>query len=162
VVTITLTLFVIGALILSSAFLNSSLTGVQGKVDISVSMKPDAKEADIVNLQKSLQALPEVKEVVYNSREAEFEDFRKQNENNDLVIRSLEEVGNPFGARLNIRALDPGRYETIASFLKSDNALSAEGDTIVDQISFKKDVVDKQRWDRVLDMWDRRQKNKPL
>ncbi len=143
VVTITLTLFVIGALILSGAFLNSSLAGVQSKVDISVSMKPDAQETDIVNLQKSLQALPEVKEVVYSSREAEFEDFRKQNENNDLVIRSLEEVGNPFGARLNIRALDPGRYETIAGFLKSDNALSADGDTIVDQISFKKDVVDK-------------------
>ncbi len=143
VVTITVTLFVIGGLYLGAAYLNSSLAEVQSKVDISVSMKPDAAESDVEALKKSIETLPEVSEVTYSSREAELEDFRKRNENNVLIIQSLDEVGNPFGARLNIRAVDPARYEAIADFLESDSALSDSGKTIVDQISFKKNVVDK-------------------
>ena len=87
--------------------------------------------------------MPEVKEITYNTREQEYQDFRQRNENNDLIIRSLEEVGNPFGARLNIRAVDPGRYEPITKFLSGGSALSINGETIVDQVTFKKNVVDK-------------------
>jgi cell division transport system permease protein len=143
IVTITLALFVIGGLWLSAAFLNSSLADVQNKVDISVSMKPAATEADILSLKKTLEAMPEVKEITYSTREQEYQDFRKRNENNDLIIRSLDEVGNPFGARLNIRAVDPGRYEPIAKFLSGGSALSTSGESIVDQVTFKKNVVDK-------------------
>ncbi len=144
VVTITLTLFVIGALMLAAAYLNSSLAAVQNKVDISVSFKPNAPEAQILKLKQELATLPDVREVTYNSREQELADFRKRNENNDLIIQSLGEVGNPFGARLNIRAVDPSRYEAIAAFLGGESALSAGGgEKIVDQISFKKNVVDK-------------------
>jgi len=143
IVTITLALFVIGGLWLSAAFLNSSLVEVQNKVDISVSLKPAAAEVDILKLQQTLEAMPEVKEVTYSTREQEYQDFRQRNENNDLIIRSLEEVGNPFGARLNIRAVDPGRYESIATFLSGGSALSTNGEFIIDQVTFKKNVVDK-------------------
>ena len=143
IVTITLALFVIGGLWLSAAFLNSSLAEVQNKVDISVSLKPAAAEVDILKLQQTLEAMPEVKEVTYSTREQEYQDFRQRNENNDLIIRSLEEVGNPFGARLNIRAVDPGRYESIATFLSGGSALSTNGEFIIDQVTFKKNVVDK-------------------
>ncbi len=40
-------------------------------------------------------------------------------------------------------AVDPGRYETIVQFLETDTALSLDGETIIDQISFKKNVVDR-------------------
>src|SRR3990167_7541099 len=143
IVTITLALFVIGGLWLSATFLNSSLAEVQNKVDISVSMKPAASEIDILKLKKTLETMPEVKEITYNTREQEYQDFRQRNENNDLIIRSLEEVGNPFGARLNIRAVDPGRYESIATFLSGGSALSTNGEFIIDQVTFKKNVVDK-------------------
>lgn len=143
VITITVTLFMFGGLYLASAFLNSSLEDVKSKVDISVSMKPEADEEDVLALRQSLELLPEVQEVTYSSRDQELEDFRERNKNNVLIIQSLDEVGNPFGARLNIRAVDPARYESVANFLESDSALSASGATIVDQISFKKNIVDK-------------------
>jgi cell division transport system permease protein len=143
VVTLTVTLFVFGALWLGGAFLNSSLEAVKTKVDISVSLKPDAKEADAQELKQSLEKLPEVKSVSYRSREQEFEDFKKRNQDNDLILQSLEEVGNPFGARLNIQAIDPEHYETIANFLESDDALGQGGVTVIDQVSFKKNVVDR-------------------
>lgn len=143
VVTLTATLFVIGGLFLSGAFLNSALADVQAKVDISVSFKPDVAEERVLEVSNLLKLLPEVSEVTYSSREQELSDFRGRNADNDLIIQSLAEVGNPFGARLNVRAVDPGRYEGIANFLKHDSALMPGGETIIDQIIFKKDIVDK-------------------
>ncbi len=143
VVTITVTLFVIGALWLGGAFLNSSLEAVKTKVDISVALKPEATEAQAEELKAELERLPEVRQVGYSSRETELEDFKNRYQDNDLILQSLEEVGNPFGARLNIQASDPERYEAIARFLESDDALGAGGVTVVDQVSYKKNVVER-------------------
>lgn len=143
IITLTATLFVIGSLIIGLAFLNASLDDIKNKVDISVSFKPDIPEERVLAVRDSLSRLPEVEKVVYSSRADELNDFRARNENNELIISSLNEVGNPFGARLNIVAVDPARYESIVQFLETDTALSLAGQTIVDQISFKKNVVDR-------------------
>lgn len=143
VITLSVTLFVIGALILASAFLNVSLEAVKSRVDISVSFKPDAPEEKISELKKSLETLPAVKAVTLSSREQELAEFRERNKDNELILRSLEEVGNPFGARLNIQAADPAHYESIAAFLEEDAVLSAEGESLIDQVSFKKSIIDR-------------------
>lgn len=143
VITMTIMMLVLGGIFLSRAYLLSSLQVVQNKVDISVSLKTEVAEAEALNLKKSLEQLPEVKDVVYSSRESELEDFKKQHADNDLVLRSLDEVGNPFGARLNITAVDPARYESIVKFLEGDSALAAGGKSVVDQVSFKKDVAER-------------------
>lgn len=143
VVTLTVTLYVIGALVLASAYLNSALDDIRNRVDISVALKPDVTETTALELKTELERLPEVKKVEYRSREQELADFRERHKDNDLIIQSLEEVGNPFGARLNISAVDPSHYESVAKFFESDSALSSAGETIVDQVSFKKNIVDR-------------------
>jgi cell division transport system permease protein len=143
VVTLTVALFVIGAMVLFNAFLYASLDDLRARVDISVSFKPDAPETRVLELQESLEALPEVAAVTFRSRAEELTEFEERNKDNDLILRSLAEVGNPFGARLNIQAVDPGSYEAIASFLEEEAALAAGGETVIDQISFKKNVVDR-------------------
>lgn len=143
VLAMTVTLFVIGAIYLGSNFLNSALGEVKNKVDISVSFKVDALEGDVLALKKELTLLPEVKEVVYSSPEEELAAFREKHKDNAVLIGSLDEVGNPFGARINIRAVDPTQYEKISKFLSRKNDPSAGGSSLIDQISYKKDIVDK-------------------
>ncbi len=140
ILVMTVTLFVIGALVLAAAFLTASLEEVQSKVDISVSFKVEAALDDIKAMQQALVALPEVKEVALSTREEELALFRERHKDNNLLLQSLDEVGNPFGARLNVKALNPAQYESIATFLTNQDADSA---AIIDQVSFKKDVVDK-------------------
>lgn len=139
----TLALFTIGGLVMATAFLNSSLVDIQNKVDISVSFKTDAKEEDIMALKKAVEQLPEVKEVTYKNRDEELNDFINRHKDNELILQSLNEVGNPFGARLNIRASDPKQYEGIVSFIKNKDDITLGGAGIIDQFSFKKDVVGK-------------------
>ena len=143
VLAMTITLFVIGGLYLGTNFLNSALMEVKNKVDISVAFKVDAPEIEILSLKKDLEQLPEVEEAIYSSRETELAAFRERHQDNAILIGSLGEVGNPFGARLNIRAVDPTQYEKIAKFIDGKNDLTIAGGGIIDQVSFKKDVVDK-------------------
>lgn len=144
VLAMTITLFAIGTIYLGTNFLNSALTEVKDKVDISLAFKTDAEEAEVLSFKKELELLAEVKEVTYSSREDELFAFRERHKDNAILIGSIEEVGNPFGARLNVRAVDPSQYEKISKFIESRNgSVGATSAGIIDQVSYKKDVVDK-------------------
>ncbi len=138
---LSVTLFVIGALQLGAAFLNGTLADIKNRVDISVTFKTDVAEESILAMEKSLELLPEVKAVEYSSRDQELENFRTRHQDNALLIQSLDEVGNPFGARISILANEPSQYESVARFLNTQNESVAGG--IIDQISFKKDIIDR-------------------
>lgn len=137
------TLLVIGWLVLANAFFQATLAEVEKRVDISVSMKTDASDTDVLALKKSVESLPTVQKVEYRTRDQELTDFIERHKDNSLITQSLEEVGNPFGARLNIMAHDPSSYDSIAKFLEGDDAISVDGETIIDHISFKKNIVDR-------------------
>ncbi|HYC83263.1 MAG TPA: permease-like cell division protein FtsX [Candidatus Paceibacterota bacterium] len=140
---ITVTLFVIGGLIMASAFLNASLNEIQAKVDVSVTFNPDVAEADVLAVKQSLETQPGVTAVTYTSREDELKNFRELHKDNSLLIQSLDELGNPFGARLSVRAADPSHYEAIATFLEGKNDESGALVAPIDKITFKKDLVDR-------------------
>jgi len=143
ILTLTVTLTVIGSLLLASAYLNASLETIKNNVDISVSFKTDAPEGEILSLKNTIESLPEVKDIEYISRDQELADFRERHKDNALLVRSLDEVGNPFGARLNIKAKDPSQYESIARFLGASAEDSSLNRDIIDQTTFKKDIVDR-------------------
>src|SRR3989344_1158667 len=139
---LTVTLLVIGSLYLGIVFLNSPLENIRDRVDISVTFKTEVAETEVLALQKDLELLPEVQAVTYTSREQELAAFRKRHEDNALLIKSLEELGNPFGARLSILASDPAQSDSVARFLSNyDQEAGLTG--IIDQISFKKDIITK-------------------
>ncbi|MEK7585190.1 MAG: permease-like cell division protein FtsX [Patescibacteria group bacterium] len=143
VVVLVTTLFVIGGLYLGQAFLNDSIQAIKDKVDISVSFQPYAVESEVLAYQKQLELQPTVAKVTYRSREDELADFKERNKGNALILQSLEEVGNPLGARLNIQATDPSHYESIAKYLNQDNALTTDGRDLIYTVNYKKDNIDR-------------------
>lgn len=133
-----ITLSVITITIFSSAVLNASLQEIKNKVDINVYFVRTAVEEDIFALQKSLEALPEVKTPVeYVSREDALAVFRLKHQDDQFTLQALDELGeNPLGASLNIRAKEPSQYEGIAEFLKSKSSLSKDGTSIIDKVNY--------------------------
>ncbi len=143
----TVALFVIGATMLSSVFLESSLVDIKGKVDINVYFNATAPEADILALKTSVEKLPEVASVEYISRDQAIENFKQRHENDYLMTQALEElVDNPLGAILNIKAKDPSQYEAIAKHLgdESTTVLPEEG-RLIYNVNYNKNkiVIDK-------------------
>jgi cell division transport system permease protein len=146
ILVMTVTLFMIGASLFLGAVLDSTIVQLEEKVDINVYFVTSASEADILSLRSELQEFPEVRDVEYVSRQEVLEDFRTRHADEELTLQALEELGeNPFGAILNVQAEDTSQYETIATFLESDEALSASGENIIESVNFfrNKEVIDK-------------------
>lgn len=121
VLVISLSLFLLTSVLLGSIFVNSFIDELQRKVDISVYFKRAASEDDIVRVQSDLKRLPEVREAIYVSRDDALARFRERHQGEDLILQSLEVVGdNPFPASIEIRASDPSKYEAITVFLEHD------------------------------------------
>jgi len=130
----------ISSLIFVSAILNASLQEIKNKVDINVYFVTTADESDVVAVQETLRTLPEVAEVTYVSREDALEAFKKLHENDQLILQSLDELGdNPLGATLNIKAKNPSQYEGIALFLQSKQ--TAEGTSIISDVNYYRNKV---------------------
>lgn len=146
ILVMTVTLFMIGASLFLGAVLDSTVAQLEEKVDINVYFVTSASEADILSLRSELQEFPEVRDVEYVSRQEVLEDFRTRHAGEELTLQALEELGeNPFGAILNVQAEDTSQYESIATFLESDEALSASGEDVIESVNFfrNKEVIDK-------------------
>lgn len=143
---ITVTLTVVGGTMLISQLLDVTLTQIQDKVDINVYMHVSATEEAIQELKSSLEKLPDVREVVYTSREEALAQFRDYHKNDELTIRSLEALDdNPLGAALSIRAEETSQYESIATFLEERRDLESPDAPLIDRINFgqNKEAINK-------------------
>lgn len=134
----TITLFVIGALMTFGSALTETLSQLTKKVDVNVYFVVEAPESDILNLKTSLERLPEVAEVTYVSRDEALSRFKERHKNDQLTLQALEELGqNPLGASLAVRAKDTTRYESIATFIENSPAATAAGDDrIIEKVNF--------------------------
>lgn len=140
------TLFIIGIIFFAQGLLTHSLTLIEDKVDINVTFTTTASEDKIAELKHSLELLPEVDTVTYLSRDDVAAQFLQRHQDDSLVVQALREVGgNPFGAELQIKAKNPGQYESIAQFLKSDSGTLQDTPDFIDQINYykNKEIIDR-------------------
>ena len=134
VLIITDTLFVLGGILFSGALLRSSLKEIQSKVDVNVYFVTTASEEDIISLQNRLEALPEVAEIEYISREQALANFKERHQNDEITLSALDELDeNPLGAILNIKAKETSQYEGIAEFLEDENTNQG---SFIDRINY--------------------------
>lgn len=122
----------------TSNYLVSSLSE---KVDMAVYFSQEPSSEEIINIQKELFDLPEVKSLEYISKEEALDKFIERHEGEEVIMESLQEVGgNPLLASLSIKAFEAAQYAAISSFL--DSASFRELITKVDYYE-KKPAIDK-------------------
>ncbi|GIW68054.1 MAG: cell division protein FtsX [Candidatus Parcubacteria bacterium] len=148
VLVMTVTLFVMGGLMLLFFLLNASLALLKEKVDINVYFVPSASEEQALALKRELEQLPEVARVEYISREEALRRFILRHQGEELTLQAIEELGeNPLGAVLAIKAKEPSQYAQVAQFLsqRQEALLSAEGAPIIERINYfqNKEAIDR-------------------
>lgn len=133
-------LFVMGNLIFLGAFANTALRMFQSKIDITVYFNIEAEEGQILAIKKELEAIPQVQEVAYVSKDIALTDFRERHKDNAFIASALDEIGtNPLEASINVKADDPSHYAAISDFLVKKNY------PIVDKINYfeNKDIIER-------------------
>ena len=136
-----LSLFSISALVLLMLTGNRLIQNIESKVNISVYFKSDVSEEAILKDKGDLENFNEIQSVSYVSKEKALEDFKKNNANEPVILKSLEEIdGNPLLSSLIIKANNPAQYELVNDYLK--NASFKED---ISRINYgkNKEVIDK-------------------
>lgn len=152
----TVTLFVIGSTMLLNTVLEVSLQNIQDKVDINVYFTTTADELAIFALRDSLQALPDVNEVTYTSREEALQDFTNRHRNSSDIIQSLEQLDeNPLVASLSIRAKQTNQYAGIAEFLEEQQRLEDVNNPLIASVNFGKNQAAIDRLSAIIGAVDR-------
>lgn len=133
---ITIALLVVGSSMFVDQLLTTSLQNLQEKVDINVYFVTNAPQADIDAILIAVEALPDVSEVIYTSREEALTDYRERRQGDEISLRALEELGdNPLGAKLSIKAKETSQYENIARFLVEQQSLESSV-PVIDEINY--------------------------
>ena len=147
----TITLFVIGSMMVTGAALSATLSELSNNVDISVYFTTDAPEERIMQVKSALETLPEVASVKYISRDQALADFKQRHANDQLTLQALDELAdNPLGASLSIQAKDTSQYQAIDTFLQTAPGVGSGSDNIIDKVNFAQNKTAIQRLSNII------------
>ena len=92
---------------------------LESRVDVSAYFVKETPEQSILDVQTQLTQLSEIRDVKYVSQEDALKKFTETNQNDPVILSSLEEVGqNPLLASLNIRTWKQGDYAKVVDILQ--------------------------------------------
>jgi len=117
-----LALFSVNILLTVQVLSQNAVEAVKSKVNISLYLRPESSEAEILDLQTKIEAIPEVKTVKYISKSEALDSFRDRNQNNPEVLSALRELGkNPLSPSLIISPKDSSQAPALIEEIKKNN-----------------------------------------
>jgi len=98
-----LALFSINTLMTVRLISDNAVSAIKEKVDISLYIRPETPESEIMALKAQLTNSERIKNVLYVSKQSALETFREKYKNNQAVLAALKELGrNPLSPSLTI------------------------------------------------------------
>jgi cell division transport system permease protein len=116
VITIYLSLLLVGVFVVSGMFIDQIVRSVEQKVQITIFIKDGAAAADLQALQQAVVADPLVSKVTYVSKEQALARFKTEMKDTPEIYRQLE--NNPLPASLEIELKDPRTVEKMVANIK--------------------------------------------
>jgi len=138
---IVLTLFIINIVVSVTFVSQKTLEDVQNKIDVSVYFKGESSEDDIQELKGVVERMPGVKEVNYTSKDEALSTFKEKHIGDDVILQSLEELGNPLQPSISIKMENPDDYQEILNKVNAAEYKDIISD--VDYYSGKKAVIER-------------------
>ena len=129
VVTIFLSLFIIGLFVLGSALISNMVGSVEDKVTIQAFLSDEADATAVQALQDKIASWDNVESVTYKSKEEALEEYKStmSNRNAEEAIAALDGE-NPVPASLVIKMEDPQDVTEVAERLMADPDFAAVAD----------------------------------
>ncbi len=142
IVTIFLSLFIIGMFVLGSVMISSVVGGVEDSVTIQAYLSDSASDADVESLQSKIEGWDNVDSVSYKTKEEALEEYRTSmsNRNASDAVAALDGE-NPLPASLVITLTDPQEVAATAERIMEDSDFLAIRDTADDPESSPADDV---------------------
>ena len=120
VVTIFLSLFIIGIFVIGSALVNSVIGSVEDQVTINVFISDDATDEQIEAFQEKLESWDNVASVTFKTKEDALEEYSENISNNAEATMEALDGENPLPRSFVIEMEDPSQVEEMAEKIKED------------------------------------------
>lgn len=130
VITLTIVLFSIVA----NATFNNTIDQITAKIDVSAFLKEGVTQEQVDSFIGKVDALPNVKNTNYISKEEALEKYRQDNANNPDLLSAISQTDNPLPATVQIKPRDLNKLEDIRTFLNKP-----ESKEVVADVSYKAD-----------------------
>ena len=142
IVTIFLSLFIIGLFVLGSVMISNVVGGVEDSVTIQAYLSDTAADSDVQSFQEEVEGWDNVDSVTYKSKEEALEEYRTSmsNRNASDAVAALDGE-NPLPASLVVTLNDPQEVEATAERIMKDPAFLEIRDTADDATSSPADDV---------------------
>lgn len=147
VVTIFLSLFVIGLFVIGSVLLNRLAGDVENQVTIQAFLSDGADKFAVDAFQQKISGWDFVDDVTYKSKEEALESYREKmsDKNANDVVAALDGT-NPLPASLVITLSDPKQVENVASMIIEDSdfkSISDDAENPTRSVQYGRDTVKK-------------------
>lgn len=147
VVTIFLSLFVIGLFVIGSVLLNRLAGDVENQVTIQAFLSDGADKSAVNAFQQKISGWDFVDDVTYKSKEEALESYREKmsDKNANDVVAALDGT-NPLPASLVITLSDPKQVENVASMIIEDGdfkSISDDTENPTRSVQYGRDTVKK-------------------
>jgi cell division transport system permease protein len=116
-VTMTLMLVLLASLVIALSGMESFVSYVEGKVDVRAELRDGVTQERIDALTAQLEAMPEVADVTYVSKDQALADFRAERVRQGQPDLTQYVGFNPFPAQLSVRPVDPRDFGQIVPTL---------------------------------------------
>ncbi len=113
IITIFLSLLIIGIFCLAGAIVNNVVASVENQVSITAYVKDDASEADIQKVMDQVKTYAGVESVSFTTKDQALENFRKSTSNPEIVDQL--DGQNPLPASIDVQLDDAQNVQAIAS-----------------------------------------------
>ena len=125
VVTIFLSLFIIGLFVLGSVMLNSMIGGVEDQVTVQAFLSDEASQSDVEAYQAEIESWENVESVSYKTKDEALEEFRTSMSNRNAAdaVTALDGE-NPLPASLVVRVVEAQQVEATAERIMDDPAFA--------------------------------------
>ena len=142
IITIFLSLFIIGLFLVGAIVVDNIVKSVESEVSITAYVSDDAKQADIDSMEDFIKGLDGVSNVTFTTKEQALEDFRNMSSNADIVD---ELGGNPLPASINVELSDPQKVQSVADQIEQSDLFKsiADEDNPADSLKYGQRTVER-------------------
>ena len=113
VITIFLSLLIIGTFVIGGVIVNNIVSSIESEVNITAYISDDAKDKDVKSFEQWIGSIDGVSKVKYTSKEDALEKFRSSMASSPEIIDQLDGQ-NPLPASFDIELDDPQAVQDIA------------------------------------------------
>ena len=142
IITIFLSLFIIGLFLIGALVIDNIVKSVENEVSITAYISDDATQADIDAAEAYIQGLEGVSSVSFTTKEEALENFRNMSSNAAIVD---ELGGNPLPASINVELSDPQMVQQVADQIEASEQFGkiADEENPADSLKYGQRTVER-------------------